>query len=117
MEVFKEHAFALSYSDIETGVREKLDKVTTYRTLKSFEEKGIIHQILDRSNQVTYALCKDACSDHEHHDTHVHFKCNTCEQTYCIEDREIPRISLPAGFKQVHSSMLVEGTCDRCNRV
>lgn len=114
--VFKKHAFALSYNDIEGGIKEKLDKVTIYRTLKSFEEKGIIHQILDSSNQLKYALCSDSCSDHEHHDAHIHFKCITCEQTYCIEDREIPQISLPSGFDQVHSSMLVEGVCRGCNR-
>ncbi|MCG8574612.1 MAG: transcriptional repressor [Flavobacteriales bacterium] len=116
LQVFKKHSFALSYNDIEGGIKEKLDKVTIYRTLKSFEEKGITHQILDTSNQVKYALCGDSCSDHEHHDAHLHFKCTSCEQTYCIEDSQIPQISLPKGFVQRHSSMLVEGICKTCNR-
>lgn len=115
LQVFRQHAVALSYNDIEKNLKENLDKVTIYRTLKTFEEKGIIHKVLDTSNQIKYAICSDSCSIHEHHDAHVHFKCMTCDQTYCIKEREVPQISLPNGFNQVQSSMLVEGVCKTCN--
>lgn len=115
LKAFMHYSYALSYNDINTAIKESLDKVTIYRTLKTFEEKGIIHQVLDTSNQVKYALCSASCTDHQHHDTHIHFKCTACKQTYCIEDKEIPQISMPKGFIQVHSSMLVEGICKACN--
>lgn len=113
---FRDHPFALSYHDIETAIKEHLDKVTIYRTLKTFEEKGIIHQVLDTSNQVKHALCSTLCSDHKHHDAHIHFKCMVCEQILCIDNTEIPPITLPKKFKQVQSYMLVEGVCDKCNQ-
>ncbi len=117
LKVFRKYPFALSYNDINDSVKEKLDKVTIYRTLKTFEEKGIIHQVLDTSSQVKYALCNSSCSKHEHQDAHIHFKCTSCHQTYCIEDREIPSVPLPKGFTEVHSSMLVEGICKDCNEL
>lgn len=117
LKVFKKFPFALSYNDIDADIKESLDKVTIYRTLKTFEEKGIIHQVLDTSSQIKYALCSSSCSNHEHHDAHIHFKCTACEQTFCIDDREIPPISLPKGFTGVQSSMLVEGICKDCNKL
>ena len=93
--------YALSYSDIDSMIKRKLDKVTIYRTLKSFEENGIIHEVVDGSSQVKYALCNsNSCSSEHHNDTHIHFKCNDCEKTYCIEDIMIPRIKLPSEFQQ-----------------
>ena len=45
--IFKKNMHALSYNDIESLLTVKLDRVTVYRTLKSFEENGLIHQIYD----------------------------------------------------------------------
>jgi len=115
LDVFMKYSHGLTYADIEKSIEKKLDKVTIYRTLKTYEEKGIIHQVLDTSNQTKYALCSGTCSDHNHHDEHIHFKCNVCQETYCIEDREIPKIKLPSGFYHDQSSMLIEGTCKECN--
>ena len=115
LEVFMEHSYGLTYGNIEKLIEDNLDKVTIYRTLKTYKEKGIIHQVLDTSNQMKYALCNDSCSDRYHYDAHIHFKCKVCQETYCIEDREIPQIMLPSGFNHDCSSMLIEGTCKQCN--
>ena len=57
LEQFISADYALSYKDIDAMISQKLDKVTVYRTLKSFEENGIIHEVVDGSSQVKYALC------------------------------------------------------------
>src|SRR5437764_129386 len=75
---------ALSHSDIETA--EDFDRVTVYRTLQSFTEKGIIHAIPTADNSVRYALCKDDCHAGHHHDDHVHFICDECNKTICLAD-------------------------------
>ncbi len=113
--VFMQHSYALSYNDIERIIDETLDKVSVYRTLKSFEEKGLIHKIIDDSNQTKYALCADSCSDHSHHDSHVHFKCQNCGYTFCLTDYKIPTMSLPEGYLANDISMLVQGLCVTCN--
>ena len=58
--------YALSYGDIDSMIKRKLDKVTVYRTLKSFEENGIIHEVVDGGSQVKYALCNSKSCSSEH---------------------------------------------------
>jgi Fur family transcriptional regulator, ferric uptake regulator len=105
---------ALSHGDLESTLGENYDRVTIYRTLKTFLEKGIIHKVLDDEG-LRYALCSDHCSDDKHQHDHVHFKCNQCGQTNCIENLHIPAVSLPAGYKPTAFNLLIQGTCPACN--
>jgi Fur family transcriptional regulator, ferric uptake regulator len=105
---------ALSHGDLENELGENYDRVTIYRTLKTFLEKGIIHKVLDDEGQ-RYALCSDHCSDEKHHHDHVHFKCNICGQTNCIENLHIPAVPLPTGYKPDAFNLLIQGTCPACN--
>src|SRR2546421_9972361 len=68
---------ALAHGDIEKKAGEKFDRVTVYRTLQTFVEKGIVHTIPTSDNSVRYALCKD-CTEGHHHDNHVQFVCSNC---------------------------------------
>src|ERR687889_519811 len=88
---------ALTHGDIESKAGEKFDRVTVYRTLQTFVEKGIIHSIPTADNSILYALCKD-CTEGHHHDDHVHFVCTNCEKTFCLDDIVSPKINLPAGY-------------------
>src|SRR5919107_1586439 len=88
---------ALTHGDIESKAGEKFDRVTVYRTLQTFVEKGIIHTIPTSDNSIRYALCKD-CTEGHHHDDHVHFVCSNCERTICLDDVVSPGITLPAGY-------------------
>lgn len=106
---------ALSHADIENKVGEHIDRVTIYRTLQTFVEKGIVHTIPTSDNSVLYALCKDDCSEGHHYDNHVHFICDKCSTTYCLEDIAIPNIRLPEGFTQNQINILVSGICKNCN--
>lgn len=112
--LFLKNPHALSYSDIEHEVSLSFDRVTVYRTLKTFLDKGIIHKILDDSGGLKYGLCSGLCSDSNHHHDHVHFKCTLCGQTSCLDDVEIPRIALPKGFKAEEVNLLIQGVCSSC---
>ena len=107
--------YALSHNDIDCMIARKLDKVTIYRTLKSFEENGIIHEVVDGSSQIKYALCNsDSCSSDDHHDSHIHFKCNDCDKTYCLDNVIIPSIKLPSEFQLESQSVFIQGKCEKC---
>lgn len=115
LEVFKSITYALSYSDLDKELKGNLDKVTVYRTLKSFEESGIIHEVIDGSPQIKYALCHIGnCSEHTHYDSHVHFKCDSCEKTYCLESTQIPKIELPEGYSTNKQFVSLQGECKDC---
>lgn len=105
--------YALSHGDIEKEIDNALDRVTVYRTLKTFLDKGLIHKVLDDEGSLKYALCKEACSTAEHHHDHVHFKCTKCGQTNCL-NVEVPAIKLPKGYRVNEVNLLIQGICEKC---
>jgi len=107
---------ALSHADIEKKFHQKLDRITLYRTLQSFVNKGIIHVIPTADNSIQYALCKDECSEGHHHDKHVHFICNKCNTTYCLERVAVPHVKLPTGFSETQTDVVINGLCAKCRR-
>ncbi len=104
---------ALSNQQFESEI-EVTDRVTLYRTLKTFQKNGIIHEVLDGSGASKYALCHHDCSSHEHLDNHAHFHCITCEKTICLEEIETPEITLPKGFSSSESYLVFKGVCETC---
>ncbi|HZH64050.1 MAG TPA: transcriptional repressor [Flavisolibacter sp.] len=104
---------ALTHGDIEKEVGHKYDRVTIYRTLQTFEEKGIIHTIPTADNAILYALCKD-CTEGHHHDDHVHFICSNCERTICLDDIVSPKIDLPTGYLAATIQVVINGVCKEC---
>ena len=107
---------ALAHGDIERKAGEKFDRVTVYRTLQTFVEKGIIHTIPTTDNSVRYALCKDDCSEGHHHDHHVHFICLKCGATLCMEDVVVPEIKMRKGFSVNEIEVVVKGICLYCQQ-
>ena len=115
LDLFIQSNNALSLSDIESSF-EKIDRITLYRTLKTFEGKGIIHKALDGTNHPKYAMCVDQCNEHFHQDNHAHFHCTTCEKTICLENIPTPTVpNLPNGFHITETNLIISGTCSSCN--
>ncbi len=111
---FISKTIALSHADIESFLIDGFDRVTIYRTLKTFLDKGIIHKVLDDQGGIKYALCKEQCSHSAHHHDHVHFKCSNCGDTTCIEKLTVPEIILPEGYQKNEINVLVQGICPKC---
>lgn len=107
-----EQKTAISLSELEQEF-EKADRITLYRTLKTFEEYKLIHSINDNTGSIRYALCQDAC-ECQPKDLHVHFHCTECGQTYCLNDIQVPGINLPNNFTLESVNMVVKGLCDNC---
>jgi Fur family ferric uptake transcriptional regulator len=114
LELFLQSDGALAHADIEKNTDAAFDRVTVYRTLQTFVDKGIVHHIPTTDNSILYALCKDKCEAGHHHDNHVHFICDNCNKTICLEDVTVPTVKLPKGFKPRHAEMVVNGICDDC---
>ena len=105
---------AVTLTDIENAFV-KSDRTTLYRTIKTFSENGIVHQIEDGTGVAKFALCEDGCNCDIENDLHLHFHCNVCNQTQCLTDRKIPQIKLPAGYKAIDVNLVVKGVCNTCN--
>ena len=109
LDLFLDNDGAMAHADIERQTDAAFDRVTVYRTLQTFVDKGIIHQIPTTDNSILYALCKDKCEAGHHHDEHVHFICNIC-----LDDVTVPAVKLPRGFKPAQAAMVVTGICAEC---
>ena len=114
LELFLRSKVALAHADIEKKTSEAFDRVTVYRTLQSFVEKGLIHAIPTADNSIRYALCRDECEAGHHHDDHVHFICEECNKTICLDEVTVPVVRLPKGFAPQHAEMVVTGVCGDC---
>lgn len=114
LDLFIKSPGALAHADIEKNTDTAFDRVTVYRTLQTFVDKGIIHHIPTTDNSILYALCKDNCEQGHHHDNHVHFICTQCNTTICLDDVTIPEVKLPQGFKPGKAQMVVNGICSDC---
>lgn len=104
---------ALSNQDLEEQL-DKPDRITLYRTLKAFEEKGLIHLAVDRGGVSRYALCLADCTSHGHHDQHAHFHCLNCGKTICLEGKISIQADAPLGYEVVREKLVLEGACADC---
>ncbi len=116
LDLFLRANHALSHGDVEQGLGPDHDRVTIYRTLRTFLDKGVIHKILDDAGDPKYALCRQTCAHDDHHHDHVHFKCETCGQTTCLDEVQIPLVGLPAGYSRKETNLLIQGVCSDCNQ-
>lgn len=114
LEYLQKQTAAVSLHGLENDFRHA-DRTTLYRTLKTFEEKGLIHSIQDGTEATKYALCADACKEGSHYDLHLHFYCYRCKQTYCLPRHQVPDISVPENFQLKELSLTAKGFCDRCS--
>ncbi|QFZ54874.1 transcriptional repressor [Oceanihabitans sp. IOP_32] len=105
---------AISLGDLEKDFKVS-ERSTLFRTIKTFEEKGIVHQIEDGTGVIKYALCEENCECEVGNDLHLHFHCNNCNETVCLTEHKIPHISLPDGYITEDINLVVKGICEKCS--
>jgi Fur family ferric uptake transcriptional regulator len=99
LQTFQNRATALSHGDLEEALKDQhFDRVTIP------DDEGL-----------RYALCREHCVDDDHHHDHVHFKCNECGETNCLEDLLVPSIKLPEGYRVQEVNLLIQGLCEKCS--
>ena len=113
LEFFVEKNKILGLVELEKAFP-RADRITIYRTLKTFEEKGIIHSISNGTAEVKYALCNEFCTPTQHVDNHPHFQCVKCNRLECLESVLVPQIELPKGYSIENVEMTIRGICANC---
>ena len=113
VQFFMDEKTALSQVDLENQFKQ-YDRVTLYRTLNSFLDSGILHKIPNSEGAASYGLCHETCTPDHHDHNHVHFKCNNCGQIECLDDKSIPKVTLPEGYQIETVNMIVDGLCVKC---
>lgn len=104
---------AQSLTDMELKML-RTDRVTIYRTIRTFEEHGLVHRIDDGSGVTKFALCEPGCNTGDHQDLHLHFYCLKCKETHCLPKTVIPEVTLPAGYQPIEIQLIIKGVCRTC---
>ena len=119
LELLSGSSVAMSHAQISDLLDdESIDKVTLYRTLNTFVEKGLAHKVATEDRNWLYAIFDDHV--HEHEDAshnHAHFICDECDKIYCFPiDEDLLSVSkrnLP-GFEIKHQEIRLHGRCPVC---
>lgn len=89
------------------------DKVTLYRTIKTFVDNDIVHTVILPDGQTKYAFCQH--TGHKHH-VHPHFTCKKCGQTQCLREINMHLENFPEGYKITDTMLTLSGICPQCRR-
>lgn len=102
----------VSLSALET-LLPTMDKSSIFRVVNLFLRHDVLHSIDDGTKQVKYEVCP---SPHEciASQRHIHFYCERCERTFCLDDIPIPSVELPEGYALHSINYIVKGTCPAC---
>ena len=104
----------LSMSEIEEQLV-TIDKSIVSRTLALLREHHAVHVIEGAHEGVRYELCHS----HDHavdNDMHVHFHCERCGETICLEELAIPEVQLPEGYLMQSANFVLKGICPKCQK-
>lgn len=115
LEYLLKQSAAVTLADLEKTFPDA-DKVTLYRTLKTFEEQGMVHDINAGAEGTKYAICEEECKPGAHFDLHVHFYCTSCKELLCLPSSQLPDVPLPPNFQLQEMSLVARGICDNCTR-
>ncbi len=112
----KRKFYAITLREIEKSFIKKsdnnktADRTTIYRTIRLFQEKGIVHQIDDGT-----AIAKYAFSDGKNLDLHLHFHCTHCGNTFCLPNK-VSQDSLPVKYEINDVNLVLKGVCIKCRK-
>ena len=92
-----------------------MDKSSIFRVLTLFHEHDVVHAFEDGRGILNYELChsEGACNMN---DSHVHFYCESCQRSFCLDNIHIHDIKLPEGFHAHSLSFVVKGECAECRK-
>lgn len=90
-----------------------VDKSSIFRVLTLFLEHDAVHAFEDGRGVLNYELCTTdgACNMT---DGHLHFYCEACHHSYCLDTIKTPELTLPDGFTPHSLSFVVKGLCPHC---
>ncbi len=118
-ELLASEGTALSHAEISSRLGDNgVDKVTLYRTLNSFTEKGLAHKVATEDRNWLYAIYeRELYDDLQHDHDHAHFVCDDCDKIYCLPVHqgalEINE-NESMGFKITSKEIRLHGVCPVC---
>lgn len=104
----------MSLTELEYNIL-TIDKSGIFRALTLFRDHHLVHVIEDGGDGVRYELCHSHATDVDD-DLHVHFYCERCRRTFCLEQVAVPAVPLPPGFTMTSVNYMIKGICPDCGK-
>ena len=111
LNLLKETHTALSHAEILALTHDVCDRVTIYRVLERLVNEDNAHKVVTSDGTIKYAACNH--KEYHSHD-HVHFNCEKCNITTCIEMVK-PEVNLSTDYTIKSYNFMVTGICPKCN--
>lgn len=102
----------LTLAELELQIL-SIDKSGIFRALTLFRDHHLAHVIEDGAGALRYELCHSHGGE-EDDDLHVHFFCERCQRTFCLDGVPVPSVAVPPGFTVTSASHIVKGICPEC---
>ena len=106
--------YPISMKELETMLL-TMDKSSIFRTLSLFKSHHLVHQMEDGNDIVRYELCHSLNKETDE-DIHVHFYCEHCHRTFCLNEIPVPQVNLPTGYRQTAVNYMIKGICPDCSQ-
>ncbi len=98
--------YPVSMRELETMLL-TMDKSSIFRTLSHFKSHHLVHQLEDGNDIVRYELCHSLNKETDE-DIHVHFYCEHCHRTFCLNEIPVPQVNLPTGYRQTAVNYMIK---------
>lgn len=102
----------LSLADLEERMP-SMDRSSIFRVLSLFLAHDIVHGFEDGRGVVNYEMCHNG-GECNHSDEHIHFYCERCRRSFCMDHVDLDGLRLPEGFSPRAISFVVKGLCPDC---
>jgi len=113
--MFYHHNKALPTSFINKYFSGSIHRISVYRALKTFIQKGILLRIPGKDGEINYIFCHNKKNGTVTDKTQVaYFLCTSCEQMIMLSDPIFQRFKLPGNIKVNHCYFFMEGVCKSC---
>jgi len=94
----------------------KLDRISVYRALKLFIQKGILLKIPGTEGEIRYLLIQNNNANYATGKTQVaYFVCTCCDQMKVLDEPVFQQFKLPDNLKANQCYFLIEGICKSCD--
>jgi Fur family transcriptional regulator, ferric uptake regulator len=117
LEILKDSTRALKAQEILEAIRlrRRVNKVTVYRILEDFSQRGVIRRLSLEGRVCHYEL---ACV---HRPPHPHFQCRSCREIQCLEPVPLQHmwaeLQGPVGNQAEQIDIRVAGLCHKCRQI
>lgn len=115
LEVLEEAGVALSEPEIKSLLPYDYDRATLFRTLRTFVENNLIHEVIVNKNEIKYALTRSEVLA-EDQPGHAHFHCDVCGRVFCLGAISRTLLNIPDGFEISGFEVLFNGKCIQCRK-